>query len=242
MKKFILWAPMLLMAMSVLATDKPKERKSTVDSGSFGIYINGKRVGTEKFTIDQLPDEGIVTADIDVEDGANKSEQSSELRVGADGNLKSYKWHSTLPTREESIVEPKDEFLMEHVTTAEQKKRDVPYVLPLSTVILDDNFFSQRELLIWRYLATGCLPQNGQLRCAPSHFGILIPHQHSAGSTVIQLIGRDKVTVKGAERELNKVQMDTDGILWLIWVDDPENHYKVIKMSIPSSNVEVIRD
>lgn len=241
MKKFIVCVPLLLMAASSLANDKPKEKKTVVDSGSFGIYINGKRIGTEKFSIEQQADEGVVTADIDVADGDNKSEQKSELRVGSDGTLKSYRWNSILPTREESVVEPKDEFLTEHVTTAD-KKRDVPYIMPHSTVILDDNFFSQRELLVWRYLATGCLPKDGQLRCGPAHYGILIPHQHAAGTTVVQLVGRDKINVKGEEKELNKVQMDTDGVQWLIWVDDPENHYKVVKMAIPSSNVEVVRD
>jgi hypothetical protein len=38
---------------------------------------------------------------------------------------------------------------------------------------------------------------------------------------------------------LNKLVLDSDGVQWLIWVDDD---YKVVKMSIPSSNVEVWRD
>jgi hypothetical protein len=236
----------LLMAGTVLANDKSKDKEkakqSAVDSGSFGIYLNGKRIGTEKFDIEQHVDEGVITAEIDVGDGDNKSKQNSELRVGSDGNLRIYKWRSTLPTKEESTVEPKEQLLIEHMANGEQKKRDVPYILPLSTVILDDNFFSQRELLIWRYLATGCVPQDGQLHCGPSHFGILVPRQHTAGTTVVELVGREKVVVKGTEKELNKIKMVTDGVQWFIWVDDPENRYKVIKMAIPSSNVEVWRD
>jgi hypothetical protein len=224
--------------------DKPKakEKKGAIDSGSFGIYLNGKRVGTEKFSIEQESNEGVVNAEILIDDGNNKAEQRSELRVAPDGSVRLYKWSSSLPSKEESVVEPKDQLLIEHLTTAEQKKRDVPYVLPLSTVILDDNFFSQRELLIWRYLATGCVPQNGELHCGTSHFGILIPRQHTAGSSVIELLGREKVTFKGVERELNKVKLDTDGVQWIIWVDDPENHYRVIKMAIPATNIEVWRD
>lgn len=258
MKKCIILLALLLTAAWALGSDnkdKPKEKKSAVDAGSFGIYLNGKRIGTEKFDIQQDASEGTVSAEITVEDGGNKSEQRSEMRVGTDGNLKVYKWSSTSPTREESTVEPKLEngqsstelaagLLVEHVTTAEQKKRDVPYVIPLSTVILDDNFFSQRELLIWRYLATGCkrVPPDLHLECGPAHFGIFVPHQHATGSSVVELVGRDKITFKGAEREVNKVRVDTDGVQWLIWVDDPENHYKVLKMAIPAGNIEVWRD
>jgi hypothetical protein len=246
-KKLTVLLALLLTAACALAKDKdkdkPKDKKNTpVDSGSFGIFLNGKRIGTEKFTIEQQVDEGVVTAAITVDDGSNRAEQNSELRVGADGNLKLYKWRSTLPTREESIVEPKEQLLIEHLTAADQKKRDVPYILPLSTVILDDNFFSQREVLIWRYLATGCIPKDGQLHCGPSRFGTLVPHQHLAGNTTVELVGRDKIAVKGTEKELNKIKIDADGVQWILWVDDPENHYKVIKMSIPSGNIEVWRD
>ncbi len=241
MRDFTVCLPLLLMVASALANDKPTEEKTVVDSGSFGIYMNGKRIGTEKFSIEQQADEGVVMADVDIEDGDSKSEQKSELRVARDGSLHIYKWNSILPTQEESVVKPKGEFLTEHVTTAD-KKRDVPHILPHSTAILDDNFFSQRELLVWRYLATGCVQKGGQLLCGPAHFGILIPHRHAAGNTVVELVGRDRINVKGEEKELNKVKMDIDGVQWLIWVDDGENGYKVIKMAIPSSNVEVVRD
>jgi hypothetical protein len=244
---------MVAICVIVLATcafargkDKPKDKKppaaTTVDSGSFGIFLNGKRIGTEKFSIEQQPDLGIITAELKVDDGTSKAEQTSEMRVAGDGKLKLYKWQSTVPDREEAIVEPKEDLLIEHLTGADQKKQDVPYILPLSTVILDDNFFSQRELLVWRYLATGCVPKDSQLACGPSRFGVLVPHQHMAANTTVELIGREKIVVKGVERELNKLKVDADGVQWLIWVDDPDSHYKVIKMAIPSSNIEVWRD
>jgi hypothetical protein len=33
--------------------------------------------------------------------------------------------------------------------------------------------------------------------------------------------------------------MDADGVQWVLWVDDT---YMVVKMEVPSSNVEVVRD
>jgi hypothetical protein len=36
--------------------------------------------------------------------------------------------------------------------------------------------------------------------------------------------------------------MDADGVQWLLWTEDPENHYKVVKMAVAAINVEVLRE
>jgi hypothetical protein len=236
----------LLMAAFALAAGNKDQKKNqkvpstqVVDSGSFGIFINGKRIATEKFHIEQRPEVSIVTSELSVNDGTIQAEETSEMQVAPNGELRLYKWQATIPAKEESVVEPKDDLLIEHVTTADQKKQDVPYILPLSTVILDDNFFIHREVLVWRYLATGCVTKDKQLACGPTNFGVLVPHQHIAGVVMVELLGLEKITVKGAQVELNKVKLNADGVEWLLWVD---NNYKIIKMAIPSSNVEVWRD
>ena len=249
MKKSILLLALLLAAVSVCGSDqksKENEKKGSashlIDSGSFGIFIAGKRIGTENFRIEQGTDVGTISAEIKVNDGSNRAEQSSEMQIGRDGNLRSYKWHANVPEKEEALVEPQDQLLIEHLTPADQKKHDVPHVLPLSTVILDDNFFSHREVLIWRYLATGCAQRDNHLECSASQFGVLVPHQHTAGTVIVELLGREKIMFKDKEQELNKIKVDADGVQWLLWVDDQENHYKVLKMAIPADRVEVIRD
>jgi hypothetical protein len=70
----------------------------------------------------------------------------------------------------------------------------------------------------------------------------------------MELVGPDKITVKGVERQLSKMTLstggsgrviamnepkDSDAGQWLLWVDD---QFKVIKMTIPGTNIEVIRD
>jgi hypothetical protein len=257
--KVALVSAMLLAATALVAGDKDKPagklEPQVVDSGSFGIFFDGKRVGTETFKIEQRSDYSIATAQIKVDDGKTQAEQSAEMQINPNGDLRSYAWKSTLPTHEEASVEPNDQLLMEHLVPADQKKMDMPHLLPLSTTILDDNFFSQREILMWRYLATACVrQQNNQLACGPGNFGVLVPHQHAAFNVTVQLQGQDKVEVKaGVQRQLNKILLksgDPQRLLvmnsdkeadteWVIWLDD---QYKVIKISIPGARVEVIRD
>src|SRR5262245_8161517 len=78
------------------------------------------------------------------------------MTITLNGDSLPYNWRSIQPQKEENTVEPGDQLLTEHLVPADQKKIDLPHILPPSTVILDDNFFSQREVLLWRYLATGC--------------------------------------------------------------------------------------
>jgi hypothetical protein len=258
MKRGFLLAGVLLAVTWLNAGDKskPADKLETkvADSGSFGIYADGKRIGTETFKIEQRPDFSVATAEIKVDDGTSKATQTSEMQVAPNGELHSYIWRGILPAKEESSVEPKNELLMEHIVDADLKKHDVPHILPLTTAILDDNFFSHREILLWRYLATGCVPtKDSQLTCGPSQFGILVPRQHQAASAVIEVVGREKVTIKGVVRELNKVvlkvgdpqqlvvmnQKEPEAGQWLLWVDD---QYKVMKITVAGSNIEAIRD
>jgi hypothetical protein len=260
--KGIIKAGFLLVAALISTTvltagDKDKEQpKKTgtevVDSGSFGIFMGGKRIGTETFKIEQRSDVSVATAEIKVDDGTTKAVQSAELQITPKGDLHSYVWHASVPVKEESSVEPNDQLITEHVLPVDLKRHDVPHVLPLSTMILDDNFFSHREILLWRYLAT-CVTKDGRLMCGPTTFSILVPRQHQAASATLELIGADKVSIKGTMRELNKValrvgdpqrlvvmnQRDAEAGQWLLWVD---NDYKILKMTVAGTNIEIVRD
>lgn len=234
-------ASMAAFAMAGARKDEKAGGSKVWDSGSFGIFVNGRRVGTEKFTIEQKnTNESVAESEITVDDGHSKITQTAEMRVAPNGDLLSYIWKGLSPRKEQSTIEPRDQLLVEHVIPADQKKMDVPYVLPASTVILDDNFFSHRELLVWRYLATGCVvkPNEGRM-CGATHFGILVPHQHTSASATMELTGREQINFKGKQQELNKFKIESDGVVWNLWVSDD---YKVMKISVPSSNVEVVRD
>ena len=262
--KLVIFLSVGAWCVSLNAADKAKDKdragSKVADSGSFGIYMNGRRVGTETFNITetlngaQRPEYSTTTSEIKFDDGRFRATQTAEMQISAKGELRSYVWRATVPQKEEATVEPKDQLLVEHIIPADQKKVDVQHLLPSKTVILDDNFFSQREVLLWWYLA-GCKRQNNDLMCGTGKFVILVPHQHVSGNATLELMGQDKVMVKGAERELNKVKLETNGpqtlawlndqgheseaVQWVLWVDE---QYKVIKMTVAGSGVEVVRD
>ena len=96
--------------------------------------------------------------------------------------MQHYEWHELAPEKSEIIVEPQDEFLVEHITSEKEKKFEQPFLVPATTMVLDDFFFSHWEILTWRYLASICKPVNGVNQCAPqkSQFGVIVPRQHTS--------------------------------------------------------------
>ncbi|HVZ17422.1 MAG TPA: hypothetical protein VG897_09925, partial [Terriglobales bacterium] len=89
-----------------------------IDSGTFVVYMKGKKVASEKFEISQTPDLSVIKSELRIEDP--KAEQKAELQLSPSGNLIRYEWNEN--GKGQAVVEPKDEFLVEHVTLTENSK------------------------------------------------------------------------------------------------------------------------
>ena len=235
MRKPVTLALLLLAASAFAATGK------VVDSGTFGVFIGGKRVATEKFDIQQRGDMSIASTELRTEDSGNKTTQSTELQMSANGDLVRYTWKDSGTGKNQAVVEPAQEFLVEHVSAGDGKPHDTPFLLPHSTVILDDYSFAQRQILAWRYLASVCSAEGGRLGCKGerAQYGVLIPQQQSAASVYLTLKGKEKVSIRGSERELNRIDLETDGGEWSMWLDDSN---KLVRILVASANTEILRD
>jgi hypothetical protein len=213
----------------------------TVDSGSFGIYVGGKRVATETFKVEEAADGNTVTSRL-VLDDSSQAAQTAELDLAKNGDLKHYIWREEKPGKSEISIEPSDQFLIENVrVNATDPPKSQTHPLLASTTILDDNFFVQREVLTWRYMATGCKPGAGVLDCSllPQKFPILVPHQHESMTVTMQLIGAQTVSLHGKPQELVAFSMSSEAGSWTIYMDQ-SNH--LVRIVIPDENTEVVRD
>ena len=99
------WKSLLItvVALGVIAgraasAEKTKEAPgASVDSGTFGVFINGKRIGTETFSITQAPSGNVITSQFRTDPGVDKAEQSSELHISPTGELRKYEWKEIRP-------------------------------------------------------------------------------------------------------------------------------------------------
>ena len=116
-------------------------------------------------------------------------------------------------------------------------------LIPNTSVILDNNFFIHREVLAWRYLATNCHPENGAQKCQtdPADFGALVPQDRASMRVRVELVGREKVVVRGTERELLRLNLKGDAFSWALWVDENDK-FKLVRVLIADDNTEVVRD
>lgn len=233
----------LTLAAPLQAKDKAKSAAGdTIDSGSFGVFSNGHRVATETFAIKQGPDGSNVTSTFKSAQGEQQAEQSSELQLTPSTDLRRYEWKATSPAKIEASVVPSGDFLVEHFTTAsETKEHEQNFLLPASTIILDDYFFVQREVLAWKYLATACKKETGPLQCPIKQnimLGTLNPHARSSMSVSVEFLGRDKFTFRGAEHEFSKFVLKSEVGDWTFWLDDS---FKLVRL-VDDGGTEVVRD
>jgi hypothetical protein len=234
----------LVVFASFLAMGAAPKQPSgkVVDSGVFAIVVDGKRVGTETFSIQDQGLNNVTTSQIKIAAGTTKAEQSSVLELTNAGGLVRYAWKEISPGKTQSNIEVTQNAVIQHIVLADAKKPvDVPYMVSASTMILDDNVFVHRELLVWRYLRANCGVKDGKQSCSPVKLGVLVPAQHVMAVISVELVGSEKLTIKGAERELEHIKVMSDDVEWSIWAD-PADSFKVVRIYIPSNKTEVLRD
>jgi hypothetical protein len=236
-------ASLFLLTAFSFAGSKPAAAKpvTVVDEGSFGIFQNGQRVATEIFVIRQYPDSNITSSQLHGESGASRLEQTSELTLLPDGSLSRYEWKQLAPTHNSAVVEPVDQVLVMHATAADGKPiHDQTFFLTPETFILDDYFFSTREVLLWRYLASSCVARTGGDGCdlVKHRFPILIPRQRISAEVFVEFKGYDDTPLNGRPQHLRHFVIQTEGPEWHLWLD--ANH-KLLRISIPSTNTEILR-
>ena len=233
-----------LASAAPMPKEKEKEHEGqNVDSGSFGVFQNGHRVGTETFSIHQTANGSVIQSEFKTENGPTQAVQTSEMKLTAGGDIRRYEWKEVSPEKALSVVLPNSDFLTQKWSTGpEDKEHEQPYLLPASTSILDDYFFVHREVLAWKFLGASCKQDKGQVQCPlkqRAQFGTMNPRQHSSAPLSAEFLGREKVSMKSGQQDLLKLELKNDAGTWQLWLDD---QFKVMRMSVVGENTEVVRD
>jgi len=246
LRTVLLVAPLLALAVSIASAsgkDNKPAAAQMVDSGSFGVFMNGRRVATETFSIHQNSGGSSVVSEFKSEAGVDKADQTSDWQMAANSELQKYEWKEVSPGQSQAVVVPNQDFLIERYRNSPQDKElEKPFLLPASSSVLDDYFFVQREVLAWKYLATTCKQDKGALQCPlkqPVPFGALNPHARAPMSVTLEFAGREKITIRGADQELNRLDLKSESDNWELWLDD---QFKLQRILIVGGNTEVVRD
>jgi hypothetical protein len=231
---------LLLIASAAVGAGK-EPAGQMVDSGSFGVFMNGQRVATETFSIQQSGGASTTSAQVKEEGGSGAS-QSSELQVNAAGAVIRYEWRELSPGKSALVIVPNNEFLIERITqNPGDKPAEQPFLMPNTSIVLDNNFLIHRQVLAWRYLASSCVHEGGPMRCGPAQFGAIVPQERTSTRVNVQPVGEEKVKIRDTERQLLRINIKSDDDEWALWLD-PQDHYKLLRVVKAGANTEVLRD
>lgn len=237
-------AAALIVVVAAWGADKKEKDKGplsqAVDSGSFGVFIKGQRVATETFIIHQQNTTSTIKSELKEEHGP--ASQKSDLVITSNGELLRYEWNQG--SVGSLTVLPNNEFLIEKITSpGSTKPAEQSFLMPTTSVILDNNFFVHREVLAWRYLASDCKAEGGGWKCqrVPGDFGVLVPQDRTSLHVRVELVGAEKIMIRGSERELLRLNLKGDNVDWALWVDD-HDQFKLMRVAIPADDTEVVRD
>ena len=231
--------------VGVQASQKKNDAKNetkTVDSGAFGIFVKGQRVATETFHVQQSTSTSTIKSELKQTAGADPVTQKADLQITASGELVRYEWSQS--SGGSLTVLPNNEFLIEKISTAAYSKpAEQSFLMPNTSPIMDNNFFIHREVLAWRYLASACKPEGASFKCQkdPAEFGVLIPQDRNSARVRLELVGDEKISIHGTERNLLRLNLKGENFDWAIWVD-PHDQFKLIRVAIPADETEVVRD
>jgi len=138
----------------------------TLESGKFNITRDGKKVGTEQFTVSARRGGGYLLESRTQLSG-DSSVQSSRMELDEKLVPISYEY-----TRGKGIIRVKvEQPTSEYETEAEGKKSTIDFKFPENCLIIDNNFFSHYLLLLYRVGEAGgelpvFVPQDIQLGIA----------------------------------------------------------------------------
>lgn len=233
-------------------TDKKSAAPTSVDSGTFGILVNGHRVASETFHVDQHQDGSSISSELKFDDSSVKAVQNSEMTMQPNGLLKRYIWKEVTPGKAQIIVEPQDEqFMVSRISTnGGADSKDTMHPLAPETSIMDDNFFSHMEVMTWKYMAFGCkLNAQGQTECKwlPLRMPVFVPHQQQSMIVEVSYQGIQKMKLNGKENEFKAFSFvledpsnfKPEGGTCLLWFNDQN---KLVRVLVAADNIEVVRD
>lgn len=225
---------LLLAATAAWASDQ--KAPNVADSGSFVISVNGRRVAVEKFSMKQATTGNSVSSTLEFDDGKTKAQQEAELELGPDGALKKYTWQEKSPGKARITAEPQDKSFVavrQKGSDADNGKETM-HPLDVSAVsIIDTNFYSHVEVMMWRYMALSCRDK----KCAAQKLPIFVPYQELSQLFTVSYTGNDYVPTQTGRVEMSRFKVETENGNMDVWMDG----FRVMKLRLPGS-VEVVRE
>lgn len=225
------WLSLPTSALSLPAS-RGDESKGRREESQFDIYVDGKEIGYEKFSI-LASSSGIESRSFlsfrDPGKTGKKVQIETELSTDGKWMPRAYRLNSDVEGQKGTITGSfaPGEATFEYTGSGRPLRRGLP--VGDRYIILDTNVFHHFVFLARLYdLRAGGTKQ----------IEAVVPQELDGGKLKVSEAGVEMVPIHGKEMTLHRINADTGMLLIHLWVDDNQVLYKI---ALPAKKIEVIR-
>ena len=218
----------------VLSIGYCDEQKASREQGQFVIYVAGKEIGREKFSIQSSGDSVSSNSTVSFRDPAKSRKivkMETELVMDNQYVPRSYLLRTNVSGQKGTMRaafaqgEASFEFLAGGIP------RRSGLLVGSKFFILDTNVF-HHFIFIARMFDFNSKDKSQTME-------VVIPQEMDKGVLKISNMGFEKTFIRGKNRGLHHLKADTGSIQIDLWVDDQRTLYKI---ALPAKGIEAVRD
>jgi hypothetical protein len=223
---------MLWLLVFVLPQGYGDEQRLASEEARFDIYVAGKKIGQEKFSIEYLAESIRSRSTLNFRDPGNQHQKvriETQLSMDTQYLPKAYHVETDI---DERTVTMKGTFVPGQANF-EYQVNVVPRKMGLLVgdryIILDTNVF-HHFTFIGRLFDFGA--------DSPQSINVVIPQELDSGVLKVTMVGTEEVSVRGGKKKLNHLKVDSGRLLIDLWIDSQRILYKI---ALPAKGIEVVR-
>jgi hypothetical protein len=224
----ILIVPMLLLPFALTADETPRREESRFD-----IYVDGKEIGFEKFSILTSSAGVDSTSVVSFRDpGKTHKKVRMETQLSMDGHFlpHSYQLRTDVEGQKGTITGTfvPGEAIFDYKGSGKPMRRGL--LIGDRCLLLDTNVF-HHFIFVARLF---------DLRAGGTQaVEAVIPQELDGGKLKVSEAGLERLSIRGKKMDLHRLNADSGMMLINLWIDDQKILYKI---AFPAKKIEVIRN
>jgi hypothetical protein len=210
-----------------------QSKRTAREEGQLDIFVGGKEIGREKFSIVSSLDSVSSNSMVDFRDPGNRH-QSVRLETHLDMNgeylPQAYRLETNVDGQKGTITGAflPNEAAFEYLGSGTPKKRGLP--VGDRYIVLDTNVFHHFIFVARLFDFTAGKSQSIEA---------VIPQELDGGMLKVSEAGVEMISIKGKKLNLHHLKVDSGMLQIDLWVDDARVLYKI---ALPLRQIEVIRN
>jgi hypothetical protein len=210
------------------------EKDTSREEAQFKIYISGKEIGKETYSIVSSPEATSSSSVVEFRDpSGNARNIRIETKLTMDAHMlpQSYQLKTDFGGQKGLLAGTftSGQVMFEISGNGEQSKRGL--LVGDHYLILDSNVFHH-----FIFVVRSFHPEGNE---KTQSFEVVVPQELDDGVLKITDLGKNRIPLRGKDKDLHHWRADSGQLLIDLWIDDQQILQKI---AIPAKKVEVIRN